>query len=88
MFSFRLLLAVTKLLPRERRDPVLENLALRHQLTIYQRSQRRPVLEKHDRRCWSSLARGWSGSREGAAAAFGANPLGRGASAWGPAQRL
>ena len=82
-FSFRLLLAVTKLHPRERRDLVLENLALRHQLAIYQRSQRRPVLEKHARRFWSTLARGWSGWPSGAAAAFRANPRGRGASARG-----
>ena len=37
-FSLRLFLAATRLLPRERRDVVLENLALRHQLAIYQRS--------------------------------------------------
>ncbi len=63
-FSLRLFLAATRLLPRERRDVVLENLALRHQLAIYQRSQRRPVLEDRDRRFWSTLARGWSGWRE------------------------
>ena len=62
-FSFRLLLAVTRLLPRERRDLMLENLALRHQLAIYQRSPRRPVLEERDRRFWSTLARGWSSWR-------------------------
>ena len=63
-FSFRLWLAATRLLPRERRDLVLENLALRHQLAIYQRSQRRPTLDDRDRRFWSTLARGWSGWRE------------------------
>ena len=62
-FSFRLLLEATRLLPRARRDLVLENLALRHQLAIYQRSQRRPALEDDDRRFWSTLARGWSGWR-------------------------
>ena len=62
-FSFRLLLEFTKLLPRERRDLVLENLALRHQLAVYQRSQHRPILEDHDRRFWSTLARAWSGWR-------------------------
>ena len=60
-FSFRLLLEFTKLLPGERRDLVLENLALRHQLAVYQRSQHRPILEDHDRRFWSTLARAWSG---------------------------
>ncbi len=63
-FSLRLFLAATRLLPRERWDVVLENLALRHQLAIYQRSQRRPALEDRDRRFWSTLARGWSGWRE------------------------
>ena len=43
-FSFRLLLEATRLLRRARRDLVLENLALRPQLAIYQRSQRRPVV--------------------------------------------
>ena len=62
--SFRLLLAATRLLPQKRRDLVLENLALRHQLAIYQRSQRRPVLDNDDRRFWSTLARGWSGWRD------------------------
>ena len=59
-FWFRLWLSATRLLPRERRDLVLENLALRHQLAVYQRSPRRPDLATHDRRFWSTLARGWS----------------------------
>ena len=59
-FWFRLWLSATRLLPRERRDLVLENLALRHQLAVYQRSQRRPDLATHDRRFWSTLAHGWS----------------------------
>ncbi len=63
-FSFRLLLAATRLLPRGRRDLVLENLALRHQLAVYQRSKRRPILEDHDRRLWSTLDGGWSGWRD------------------------
>ena len=58
--GFRLWLSVTRLLPRERRDLVLENLALRHQLAIYQRSQRRLELAVRDRRFWSTSARGWS----------------------------
>ena len=63
-FSFRLLLEATRLLPRARRDLVLENLALRHHLAIYQRSQRRPALEDDDRRFWSTLARCWCGWRD------------------------
>ena len=59
-FSLRLLLVASRLLPRARRDLVLENLAPRHQLAVYQRSQRRPRLADGDRRFWSTLARSWS----------------------------
>ena len=59
-FLFRTWLSVMRLLPRKRRDLVLENLALRHQLAVYERSQRRPDLVARDRRFWSTLARGWS----------------------------
>ena len=59
-FWFRLWLSVTRLLPRDRRDLVIENLALRHQLAVYRRSQRRPDLATRDRQFWSTLARGWS----------------------------
>ena len=33
---------------RARRDLVLENLALRHQLAVYTRGRRRPRLRRHD----------------------------------------
>ena len=49
-FLFRMWLSVMRLLPRERRNLVLENLALRHQLAVDQRSQRRPDLIGRDRR--------------------------------------
>lgn len=62
-FWFRLWLSARRLLPRERRDLVLENLALHHQLAVYERSHHRPDLARHDRRFWSTLARGWSGWR-------------------------
>ncbi len=62
-FPFRLLLVATRLFGRDRRDLVLENLALRHQLAIYERSQRRPACKVNDRRFWSTLTRGWSGWR-------------------------
>jgi len=48
-FWFRLWLGFTRLLPRERRDLILENLTLRHQLAIYQRSHHRPDLAPRDR---------------------------------------
>jgi putative transposase len=60
-FPFRLLLVASRLLGRRQRDLVLENLALRHQLAVYQRSPRRPALDVNDRRFWSTLALGWSG---------------------------
>ncbi len=63
-FSFRLFLTAIRLLPRERGDLVLENLALRHQLAVYARSRRRPPLRDTDRRFWSTLARSWAGWRD------------------------
>ena len=48
---------------RSRRDLVLENLALRHQLAVCTRQTRRLQLRPSDRRLWSLLARGWSGWR-------------------------
>ena len=63
MLYLRLLVAALFASVRARRDLVLENLALRHQLAVYTRGRRRPRLRRHDRRCWSLLARGWSGWR-------------------------
>ena len=60
----RLLVAALFASVRARRDLVLENLALRHQLAVYTRGRRRPRLRCHDRRFWSLLARGWSGWRD------------------------
>ena len=42
---------------------VLENLALRQQLAIYKRKQRRPRLLQRDRWFWMALARLWKGWR-------------------------
>ena len=63
MLYLRLLVAALFASVRARGDLVLENLALRHQLTVYTRGRRRPRLRRHDRRFWSLLARGWSGWR-------------------------
>ena len=63
MLYLRLLVAALFASVRARRDLVLENLALRHQLAVYTRGGRRPRLRRHDRRFWSLLARGWSGWR-------------------------
>ncbi len=62
-FVFRLMLAALRLTMRSRRDLVLENVALRHQLEVYRRSRRRLLLTDHDRRRWSTLARSWEGWR-------------------------
>ena len=43
-FSFRLFLTAIRLLPRARRDRVLENLDPRHQLAVYAPWRRRPDL--------------------------------------------
>jgi len=42
----------------------LENLALRHQLSVYQRSVRRPKLRDRDRLLWSMLSRVVAGWRD------------------------
>jgi hypothetical protein len=42
----------------------LENVALRHQLAILQRSGRRPPLRRRDRIFWLWLARLWPGWRD------------------------
>ena len=55
---------LVRVLVRSRSDVVLENLVLRHQLAVYQRSHRRPALSDRDRRLWSTLARHWAGWRE------------------------
>ena len=43
---------------------VAENLALRHQLGVLQRSVKRPRLRQRDRIFWVLLSRLWSGWRE------------------------
>ena len=48
---------------RIRRELVLENLALRHQLLVLSRSSRRPRLRPADRLFWSWLARHWTSWR-------------------------
>jgi len=60
----RALLAFALSLYRSRVSLQMEVLALRHQLTSYQRSIRRPQVRSIDRRVWSWLSRGWSRWRE------------------------
>ncbi len=48
---------------KERRDLALENLALRQQLAVLKRSQRRIKVKQRDRVFWIWLSRTWSGWR-------------------------
>ena len=57
-------LAVLRGAARSRAALQAENLALRHQLGIYQRTCRRPRIRPLDRLFWSWLSRRWAGWRE------------------------
>jgi len=49
---------------QSQRSLAVENLALRHQFIVLQRTARRPGLSKADRLLWVLLSRLWSGWRE------------------------
>ncbi len=49
---------------RDRRDLVLENIALRHQVDVLTRTRRRPALLLGDRLLWLSLSRTWPAWRK------------------------
>lgn len=53
---------------RPRLSLQLENLALRHQLGVFQRTETRPRIRILDRILWSWLSRLWSGWRDAAVA--------------------
>jgi putative transposase len=59
----RLLFTTLVASTRTRRDLVLENLALRHQLAVYARQRSKPAIALGDRRLWSLLGRTWAGWR-------------------------
>jgi putative transposase len=62
-----LLLHLFRLLPflfGGHRQLAIENLALRHQLSVYKRTTARPKLRPTDRLVWAGLARIWAGWRE------------------------
>jgi putative transposase len=62
-----LLLHLLRLLPfllGGHRQLALENLALRHQLSVYKRTMMRPKLRTTDRLFWIGLARVWAGWRQ------------------------
>ena len=64
MFLLRLIWAVVRALPAKRADLVAENLALRQQLIVLHRRNKRPRLKTKDRMFWLWLARSWSGWRD------------------------
>ena len=61
--SWRLFLSGIGILGRRRRDLILENLILRQQLAVWERSARCPRLHRRDRQFWSVTARGWTAWR-------------------------
>ena len=56
-----LILRCSLLALRTRQSLILENLALRHQIVVLQRSSKRPRLKNRDRLFWVLLSRIWSG---------------------------
>src|SRR5262249_15178149 len=62
--TFSLLLGFFKSTLKERRNLAFENLALRQQLTVLRRTQKRPAIEKKDRLFWVWLSRIWTEWRE------------------------
>jgi hypothetical protein len=55
------LVAFVSILYRSRLALQFENVALRHQLAVYQRTTKRPRISTGDRILGSWLSRGWSG---------------------------
>ena len=62
--AFQALLAVICTLARSRLSLQLEVVALRHQLSVYRRSAKRPRIRPGDRVLWSWLSRHWPRWRE------------------------
>ncbi len=60
MFTYLCLLATLRSTLRSRPDLVLENLALRQQVAVLSRQQRRPRRRRADRLFWCVLSRLWS----------------------------
>ena len=54
----KLIFGITKLIFRDKTDLVLENLALRHQLSVLER-KKKPKLKNPDRTFWAWLSQVW-----------------------------
>ena len=65
MLLFRSLLILVRAFFRARSQLALENLALRHQLLVLQRSVKQPRLDRSDRLLWVFLSRIWNNWRPG-----------------------
>jgi putative transposase len=61
---FHLFRLALRVLSRDRRGLVPENLALRQQRAVFERRGRRPILARADRRFWSRLAPSWQPWRQ------------------------
>ena len=61
---FRLFLHLIRGPLRSRESLILENVALRHQLQVLSRGQKRPALKNRDHMVWILLRRGWQGWRK------------------------
>ncbi|HUV65249.1 MAG TPA: hypothetical protein VMW24_15240 [Sedimentisphaerales bacterium] len=57
MNIFKVCFLVLRNLFLRRRDLILDNLALRQQLAVQQRTIKRPTLQNRDRRFWAWLSR-------------------------------
>src|SRR5215510_11821695 len=62
--TLSLLLVFFRSALKERRDLALENLALRQQLAVLKRTQKRPAIRDKDRVFWVWLSRIWKEWRE------------------------
>src|SRR5215813_10914161 len=62
--TLSLLLSFFRSTIKERRNLALENLALRQQLAVLKRNQKRPTIKDKDRLFWVWLSRMWTGWRE------------------------
>ncbi len=60
-FVLRVILRLLRLTIRSRHDLVLENLVLRHQRAVLERTEQRPTLQPQDRRFGSLVASEWRG---------------------------
>lgn len=64
MEFIRLCVGLLTAMAKSRAEIQTENLALRHQLCVYQRSVKRPKVRPSDRILWSLLTKTWTGWKD------------------------